>query len=66
MSETFKLCQPLKTTGDVGSFKNWIAGNYDYLAMVDYPYPANFLNPLPGFPIKVVYMCSVAIGVCVK
>lgn len=25
---------------------------YLYMAMTDYPYPAFFLEPMPGYPIK--------------
>lgn len=26
---------------------------FDYMAMTDYPYPSNFLEPMPGWPIEV-------------
>ncbi|KAJ8028035.1 Lysosomal Pro-X carboxypeptidase [Holothuria leucospilota] len=50
------LCDPLPSKEDVQQVKDWLAETWFNLAMVDYPYPANFLEPLPGFPIKVV--CS--------
>ncbi|XP_063241210.1 lysosomal Pro-X carboxypeptidase isoform X2 [Bacillus rossius redtenbacheri] len=54
LSETLKLCQPLQTSVDVQSLKDWLREVYTDLAMVDYPYAANFLKPLPGHPISVV------------
>jgi lysosomal Pro-X carboxypeptidase len=48
---TFKLCSPLTSTS-VDSFKSWIVDTFFNLAMVDYPYPANFLAPLPAWPIN--------------
>ena len=33
---------------------NWLESAYSYLAMVNYPYPANFIRPLPGHPIREV------------
>lgn len=54
--QAMKLCDPLKTTADVDGLISWLAGSWFNLAMVDYPYPANFLEPLPAFPIKEV--CS--------
>lgn len=53
LSEEFGLCSPLKEE-DVGSFKGWLQETWVNLAMVDYPYEANFLQPLPRWPIKVV------------
>ncbi|XP_045116836.1 lysosomal Pro-X carboxypeptidase-like [Portunus trituberculatus] len=56
LSKTWKLCKPLKSTADVDTLKAYLMDVWTNLAMVDYPYPANFLAPLPAYPVKVV--CS--------
>ncbi|XP_072547921.1 lysosomal Pro-X carboxypeptidase [Salminus brasiliensis] len=53
LSKEFGLCSPLKEE-DVSGFKGWLQETWVNLAMVDYPYEANFLQPLPRWPIKVV------------
>lgn len=53
LSEEFSLCTPLKNIIDVAGFKNWLQETWVNLAMVDYPYEANFLQPLPRWPIQV-------------
>lgn len=47
------FCRVLNSTDDLS---DWLDSAYSYLAMVDYPYPANFMMPLPGHPIREVYI----------
>lgn len=54
LSEEFSLCDSLKNKNDVANFKNWLQETWVNLAMVDYPYEANFLQPLPQWPIQAV------------
>nr|XP_003219412.1 PREDICTED: lysosomal Pro-X carboxypeptidase [Anolis carolinensis] len=54
LSSTFRLCTPLKTETDAATFKGWLGETWVNLAMVDYPYKADFLQPLPAWPIQVV------------
>nr|GMC64039.1 lysosomal Pro-X carboxypeptidase [Ipomoea batatas] len=51
LSKVFHLCGELKNSYDLS---DWLESAYSYLAMADYPYPADFLMPLPGNPIKEV------------
>ncbi|MEE6473119.1 hypothetical protein FKM82_009852 [Ascaphus truei] len=54
LSKTFHLCNALKTKDDVAMLKSWLIETWTNLAMADYPYAANFLQPLPASPIRVV------------
>lgn len=51
LTKTFRLCSTLQKLSDLS---DWLESAYSYLAMVNYPYPADFLNPLPGNPVKEV------------
>ena len=53
LSEEFSLCFPLKKKADSVNFKAFLQETWVNLAMVDYPYKANFLQPLPRWPIQV-------------
>lgn len=55
LSQKWNLCSPLKNDGDVSTLKQWVSELYVNLAMINYPYPANFLTPLPGNPVKVIF-----------
>lgn len=52
LTETFKPCTPfnesIQVTGDLFAY---IANAFSYMAMVDYPYNATFLGPMPGYPV---------------
>ncbi|GIY82905.1 lysosomal Pro-X carboxypeptidase [Caerostris darwini] len=52
LTETFKPCQLINST-NIDTLIDWLSGTWGYLAMTDYPYAANFLNPLPAYPINV-------------
>ncbi|CAI9587945.1 unnamed protein product [Staurois parvus] len=54
LSSTFHMCSPLKCKEDVMAMKSWMSDIWINLAMVDYPYPTNFLEPLPAWPVKEV------------
>jgi len=56
LNRIFKLCHPLQTAADTAKLVSWLSAVWTNLAMVDYPYPASFLEPLPAWPIKAV--CS--------
>lgn len=51
LSRTFRMCRDLKSGQELS---DWLSSAYSYLAMVDYPYPSDFLMPLPAYPIKEV------------
>ncbi|CAN8251492.1 unnamed protein product [Cochlearia groenlandica] len=51
LTKTFHFCRVLNSTYDLS---DWLDSAYSYLAMVDYPYSADFMMPLPGHPIKEV------------
>ncbi|XP_005074170.1 lysosomal Pro-X carboxypeptidase [Mesocricetus auratus] len=53
LTKALHLCRPL-TSEDISNLKDWISETWVNLAMVDYPYEANFLQPLPAWPITVV------------
>ncbi|KAF2887399.1 hypothetical protein ILUMI_18774, partial [Ignelater luminosus] len=52
LSSKWKLCKPLQNDTDIQSLLDWLTEIYGNLAMVNYPYPTNFLAPLPAHPVK--------------
>eukprot|EP00301_Raphidiophrys_heterophryoidea_P018504 c34_g1_i1.p1 GENE.c34_g1_i1~~c34_g1_i1.p1 ORF type:complete len:505 (-),score=128.97 c34_g1_i1:85-1554(-) len=47
----FNLCNPI-TNDQIEHLILWTVNSFTNLAMMDYPYPTDFLAPLPGFPVK--------------
>ncbi|KAF2357933.1 Peptidase S28 [Trinorchestia longiramus] len=54
LNNEWKLCSPLNSTEDANDLKNYLTDVWTNLAMVDYPYMANFLAPLPAYPVMAV------------
>lgn len=54
LSKTFRTCKNLHS---VYSVRDWLWTAFVYTAMVDYPTQANFMMPLPAYPIK--EMCKI-------
>jgi len=54
LSSTFHLCSPLKNLQDAAILKSWLSETWVNLAMVNYPYKADFLQPLPAWPVQVI------------
>eukprot|EP01100_Stratorugosa_tubuloviscum_P008524 TRINITY_DN355_c0_g6_i1.p1 TRINITY_DN355_c0_g6~~TRINITY_DN355_c0_g6_i1.p1 ORF type:complete len:497 (-),score=250.08 TRINITY_DN355_c0_g6_i1:85-1575(-) len=49
LSERFHLCTPL--TKSFLPLYYWLYAGLTYMAMADYPYAANFLEPMPAWPV---------------
>jgi len=54
LQKEWNLCTQLPANVSAEPIKEYLADVWTNLAMVDYPYAANFLAPLPAFPIKAV------------
>nr|GMC90387.1 lysosomal Pro-X carboxypeptidase-like [Ipomoea batatas] len=56
LMKSFRICDTARNYISVDSLEEWLTTAYIYTAMTDYPTAANFLNPLPPYPIK--QMCK--------
>ncbi|CAD5120201.1 DgyrCDS8774 [Dimorphilus gyrociliatus] len=52
ITKKFSLCKPLTTVNDVAVVKGWLFNTWTNLAMMNYPYKSNFMEPLPAWPVK--------------
>ncbi|XP_078433500.1 alpha/beta-Hydrolases superfamily protein [Wolffia australiana] len=57
ISKLFKSCKPIHS---VFSARDWLWSAFVYTAMLDYPTAANFLKPLPAYPVN--KMCKIIDG----
>lgn len=56
VGETFKLCHPLSPS-NYTALQAWLYDVYGNLAMMNYPYPSDFLMPVPGYPVEEACKC---------
>jgi len=52
ISKTFSLCSELKDEADLVYLEKWARNGLLTMAMVDYPYAADFLGKLPANPVN--------------
>jgi len=52
LQQTFRTCETV-TNDNVDMIVAWLNNAYTYMAMTDYPYPTNFLQDMPGYPVTV-------------
>jgi dipeptidyl-peptidase-2 len=58
LTKAFRLCEPL-TAPQVHHLKLWAVNAFPTLGMCDYPYAADFMAPLPAWPVN--YACTQAL-----
>ncbi len=51
LSAKFKLCNPISDKAGYHHLLMWMRNAFTIMAMVDYPYAASFLGPLPAWPV---------------
>ncbi|CAG9317715.1 unnamed protein product [Blepharisma stoltei] len=56
LQEIFNTCTEVITYSTASNIINWIDNALTYMAMTDYPYETNFLEPMPANPVNVA--CS--------
>jgi len=62
VSNLFKLCKKIENEGDVDNLYAHIMNGFAYEAMTDYPDAANFLNPMPAWPVNASCEFFVKVG----
>ena len=52
LNKIFNLCSDQLITNSTGvqALEQWMDTAYTYMAMLNYPYPTNFLENLPAWP----------------
>lgn len=51
LDSIFHTCTEIGSADDIENLYEHLSNGYLYMAMTDYPYPANFLEPMPAWPV---------------
>lgn len=51
LDSIFNTCTAIQSEQDIEYLYEHLSNGYLYMAMTDYPYPANFLEPMPAWPV---------------
>jgi lysosomal Pro-X carboxypeptidase len=60
----FNMCRPPASSLEVQIINSYVNGALGSMAMVNYPYPTSFLNPMPEWPVHAA--CDGALSVEIK
>lgn len=53
LHKTFDTCDPIESKQEAQKLQELVTGAFFYLAMINYPYPTEFLQPVPAWPVGV-------------
>lgn len=53
LNKLFNICVPMKNSTEIQNLEDTIEDALVALAQYNYPYETSFLNPTPGYPVKV-------------
>ncbi|XP_072947836.1 lysosomal Pro-X carboxypeptidase-like [Epargyreus clarus] len=54
LQKKWNLCDPINSSSDINALVWYLRSIYDTLALVNYPFPSDFLIPLPAHPVRTV------------
>jgi len=52
LDTVFNTCTNIGSAQDIEYLYEHLSNGYLYMSMTDYPYPANFLEPMPAWPVS--------------
>lgn len=52
ITSTMNLCYPIENQTSLNNLYLHFMNGYSYMAMTNYPYPSDFLEPMPAWPVN--------------